>query len=89
MNTCNYEVTTSNRDGYMRLATLTAGGTSAMVARKSQMRPWPTVSVSAHGNHHDLREARTTHLSPHQTPQLVNARVVKAETEQANEHDEK
>ena len=73
----------------MRLATLTAGGTSAMVARKSQMRPWPTASVSAHGNHHDLREARRTHLFPHQTPQLVNARVVKAETEQANEHDEK
>ena len=73
----------------MGLATLTTGGTSAMVARKNQMRPWPTVNVSAHGKHHDLREARTTHLSPYQTPQTENARFVIAETEQANEHDEK
>jgi len=39
MNTYDDEVTTSNRDGYTGLATLTTGGTSAMVARKSQMRP--------------------------------------------------
>jgi len=54
MNTCDYEVTTSSRDGNMGLATLTTGGTSAIVARKSQMRPWPTVNVSADGKHHDL-----------------------------------
>ena len=78
MNTCDDEVTISNRGGYMGLATLTTGGISAMVARKSQMRPWPTVSISADGKHHDLR---TTHLSPHQVPQLVNTRFVKAQTE--------
>jgi len=89
MNTCDDEVMTSNRDGYTELATLTTGGTSAIVARKSQMRPWPMANVSADGKHPDLREARTTHLFPHQTSQTVNAGFVKAQTEQANEHDEK
>ena len=89
MNTCDDEFTMSNTDEYMGRATLTAGGTSAMVARKSQMRPLSTVGVLAHDTHHDLPEGWTTHLSPHQTPQTVNARFVKTETEQANKHDEK
>ena len=73
----------------MGLATLTTGGTQAMVERKSQMRPLPTVSISVHGKYHDLREAQPSHLSPHQTPQTVNAGFVKAQTEQTKEHDEK
>ena len=89
MNTCDDEVMMSNKDRYMGLATITTGGTSAMVARKSQTRPLPTMSVLAHYKHHDLRETRTLHLFPHQMSQTENARFVKAQTEQSNEHDEK
>ena len=89
MNTCDDEVTMNSRGGYMGLATLTTGGTSAIVARKSQMRPLPTASISAHGKHHDLREVRTPYLSPHQMSKTINPGFVKAQTEQTNEHDEK
>jgi len=53
MNTYNIVVTVNRRNGYMELATLTTGGISAMVARKSQMSPLRTGSISADRKHHD------------------------------------
>ena len=53
MNTYNIVVTVNRRNGYMELATLTTGGISAMVARKSQMSPLRTGGISADRKHHD------------------------------------
>jgi len=53
MNTYNSEVMMNRRDGCMELVTLTTGGISAMVARKSQMSPLRTGSISVDRKHHD------------------------------------
>jgi len=65
MNTCDDEVTTSNRDGYTGLATLTTGGTSAIVARKSQMRP---LHISACQISRLTRSADNPHVSTSDVP---------------------
>ena len=50
MNTCN---AMSGGNGFMERVPLTTGGTPAMVARKSQMRPLSMEDVSADSKHHD------------------------------------
>jgi hypothetical protein len=53
MNTYDSEFKMSGRDACMELVTLTTGGISAMVARKSQMSPLRKGSASADRKHHD------------------------------------
>jgi hypothetical protein len=43
---CDGNVTVSYRDGCMELTPLTTGGTYAMVAKKSQTRPWQKRNIS-------------------------------------------
>jgi len=50
MNTCN---AMSGRNGFMERVPLTTGGTSAMVAKKIQTRPFGMESVSVDSKNHD------------------------------------